>query len=63
MIVRTTQEGPAYYFLDGKVTEGKWMRDSALDPFKFIDKDGNTVLFNRGKTWIALVSGIDRLSY
>jgi hypothetical protein len=63
MIVRTTQEGPAYYFLDGKVTEGKWMRDSALDPLKFKDKDGNTVLFNRGKTWIALVSGIDRLSY
>jgi hypothetical protein len=63
MIVRTTQEGPAYYFLDGKVIEGKWMRDSALDPLKFKDKDGNTVLFNRGKTWIALVSGVDRLSY
>ena len=63
MIVRTTQEGSAYYFFDGKVLEGKWMRDSALDPLKFKDKDGNTVLFNRGKTWIAVISGIDRVDY
>ncbi|MCL4378613.1 MAG: DUF3048 domain-containing protein [Actinobacteria bacterium] len=63
MIVRTTQQGIAYYFLDGKVMTGKWMRNSALEPFTFIDQDGNTVLFNRGKTWVAVVSGIDRVTY
>ena len=63
MIVRTTQEGNAYYFFDGKVLEGTWSRYSALKPYKFKDKNGNTVLFNRGKTWVAVVSGVDRLNY
>jgi hypothetical protein len=63
MMVRTTQEGKAYYFFDGKVLEGTWSRYSALKPFKFKDENGNTVLFNRGKTWVAVVSGVDRLSY
>ena len=63
MIVRTTQEGNAYYFFDGKVIEGTWSRYSALYPFKFKDNNGNTVLFNRGKTWVAVVSGVDRVNY
>jgi hypothetical protein len=63
MIVRTTQEGNAYYFFDGKIMEGTWSRYSALKPFKFKDKNGNTVLFNSGKTWVAMVSGADRLNY
>jgi hypothetical protein len=63
MIVRTTQEGSAYYFFDGKVLEGTWSRYGPLKPFKFMDKNGNTVLFNRGKTWVAMISGVDRLDY
>jgi hypothetical protein len=63
MIVRTTQEGNAYYFFDGEVLEGTWSRYSALKPFKFKDKNGNTVLFNSGKTWVAMVAGADRLNY
>jgi hypothetical protein len=63
MIVRTTQEGNAYYFFDGKVLEGTWSRYGPLKPFKFMDKNGNTVLFNRGKTWVAMISGVDRLDY
>jgi hypothetical protein len=63
MIVRTTQEGEAFYFFDGKVVEGTWSRSSALDPFTFKDKDGNVVLFNRGHTWVGVISGIDRVDY
>ncbi len=63
MIVRTTQEGEAFYFFDGKVVEGTWSRSSALDPFTFKDKDGNIILFNRGHTWVGVVSGIDRVDY
>ena len=63
MIVRTTQEGEAFYFFDGKVVEGTWSRSSALDPFIFKDKDGNVVLFNRGHTWVGVISGIDRVDY
>lgn len=63
MIVRTTQEGEAFYFFDGKVVEGTWSRSSALDPFTFKDKNGNVVLFNRGHTWVGVVSGVDRVDY
>jgi len=63
MIVRTTQEGEAFYFFDGKIVEGTWSRSSALDPFTFKDKNGNVVLFNRGHTWVGVISGIDRVDY
>jgi len=63
MIVRTTQEDQAFYFLDGKVIEGTWSRNSALDPFEFKDKDGKTTLFNIGQTWVAMISGIEQLEY
>ena len=63
MIIRTTQGGEAYYFIDGKVIEGTWSRTSPLEPFEFKDSDGNTVLFNRGQTWVSMVSGIEQLEY
>lgn len=63
MLVRTTQGGNAYYFLDGNVIEGTWGRKSALEPFIFKDMDGKTVLFNRGQTWVAMISGIEQLEY
>ena len=66
MVVRTTgshELGEAYFFMDGNAIEGTWGRTSAFDPFEFKDKDGNTVLFNRGSTWISMLPGIDRLMY
>ena len=66
MVVRTTgshELGEAYFFMDGNVVEGTWGRTTAFDPFEFKDKDGNTVLFNRGSTWICILPGIDRLMY
>ncbi|MBM3700602.1 MAG: DUF3048 domain-containing protein [Actinobacteria bacterium] len=63
MIIRTTQGGDAYYFLDGNVVEGTWGRYSALDPFEFKDKDGKPVLINRGQTWVVMISGIEQLEY
>ncbi len=63
MIVRTTQGGDAYYFIDGKAIEGTWSRTSALEPFVFKDLDGNTILFNRGQTWMAMTRGVGNLEY
>lgn len=63
MIIRTTQTGDAYYFIDGKVIEGTWGRNSALEPFNFKDKDGKTILANRGKTYVGMLSGIEQLGY
>jgi Protein of unknown function (DUF3048). len=63
MQIRTTQSGNAFYFIDGKVIEGTWGRDSALDPFSFKDKDGKTILVNRGQTYVSMISGIEQLEY
>ena len=63
MIIRTTQGGDAYYFMDGNVVEGTWDRYSALDPFEFKDKEGKPVLINRGQTWVVMISGIEQLEY
>lgn len=63
MVVRTTQSGKAYYFLDGNVIEGTWERNSIFDPFTFKDDDGKIVLFNRGSTWVSIIPSIDRLTY
>jgi hypothetical protein len=63
MLIRTTQSGDAYYFIDGKVIEGTWGRNSALEPFTFKDKDGKTILMNRGKTYLSMISGIEQLGY
>jgi hypothetical protein len=63
MLVRTTQGGDAYFFIDGQVIEGTWDRSSALEPFQFKDMDGNVMLINRGQTWISMISGIEQLSY
>jgi len=63
MVVRTTQSGKAYYFLDGNVIKGTWERNSIFDPFTFKDDDGKIVLFNRGSTWVSIIPSIDRLTY
>ena len=63
MIVRTTQSGEAFYLMDGKVIEGTWSRNSALEPFEFKDKDGKTILTNVVQTWVAMISGIEQLEY
>ena len=62
-ISKDRELGEAYFFMDGNVVEGTWGRTSVFDPFEFKDKDGNTVLFNRGFTWVCMIPGIDRLMY
>jgi hypothetical protein len=63
MLIRTTQGGDANFFIDGKVIEGTWGRNSTLEPFSFKDKDGKTILVNRGQTYVSMVSGIEQLTY
>jgi len=63
MIVRTTGNGKALFFFDGNVTEGTWERTSIFDPMQFKDSNGDTVLFNRGSTYIGMVQETDRIIY
>ncbi|MHB1377632.1 MAG: DUF3048 domain-containing protein [Candidatus Humimicrobiaceae bacterium] len=63
MVVRTTGSGKAFFFFDGNVVEGTWERHSVTDPMQFKDGTGNSVLFNRGSTYIGMVQGTDRIIY
>jgi hypothetical protein len=56
-------EGPAYFFLDGKVVEGKWQKRGLTSPTIFLDQQGNKVTFNEGQTWIQVVPTGSKLSY
>ncbi len=63
MAVRTTGQGEALYFIDGKVIEGTWIRNNYDEPYKYLDKNGNEVKFNVGQTWISFLSTLDRVNY
>lgn len=46
-------EGEAIVFTGGKVIKGTWERyDGDATPAKFLDEDGNEIIFNQGKTWV-----------
>ena len=48
----------AYYFTEGKVIEGYWLKDETDDgAYHYYDKDNNEIIFNQGKTWVCLIDG------
>src|SRR4030043_668330 len=63
MSVRTIGNGTAFIFIDGKVIQGSWQRGSIFEPYVFKDGSGNIVSFNEGSTWIAMVQGIEKVSF
>lgn len=62
MAVRTTGEGQAFYFLDGRVIAGTWKREGVDDPFAYLDESGAPVKFNRGQTWVCFVPSEENLA-
>lgn len=53
--ISTTGTGKAYIFQNGIVEEATWSRDNATAQLKFVDKEGEQIEINRGKTWITAV--------
>ncbi len=48
---------PAYFFTEGKVIEGYWLKDETDDgAYHYYDNDGNEIIFNQGKTWVCLIN-------
>ena len=52
LLYGTTGSGQALIFLDGKVIEGRWVKDSRTTRTKFLDESGKEVELNRGQIWI-----------
>lgn len=48
--------GDAIIFLDGKAIEGYWKKQSQNKRTIFYDENGDEIEFNRGTTWIEVVS-------
>lgn len=42
-------------FTRGKMTEGTWRRTGNDDAAEYLDKDGNLIPINPGKTWICII--------
>jgi hypothetical protein len=60
---RTTGEGKAFIFADGKVVEGAWHRASESDWFRLTYPDGEELLVPPGKVWVSLVPVTRGLTY
>lgn len=51
---QTVGNGPVYVFSEGKVIEGRWLREGPLFPALLLDEDGNNIELTPGNTWIEL---------
>ena len=47
--------GEAFFFSRGGVQTGRWEKASPEHPLRIYDKNGAEVVFNRGKTYLAIV--------
>lgn len=56
-------EGKAWIFVDGNVIEGIWKKGSRTDRTLFYDAEGNEVEFNRGNTWVHVLSETQEVIY
>lgn len=52
-------EGSAKVFRDGKVVEGRWLRETDLEMIRLLDGEGNEIPFKPGNIWIQVVPEMD----
>ena len=48
--------GKGYYITGGKAIPITWSKEGDVDITKFVDKDGNEIKLNTGKTYVGLVN-------
>ena len=53
--ITTVGQGDALLFQDGKVTLGRWQKNSPTDRLRMLDEQGNELPMNAGKTWVEVV--------
>lgn len=52
-VMKGLGSGRADYFLDGRLIEGTWVRDTAASPTRYLDSQGKEMLFDKGTIYIA----------
>lgn len=63
IVYQTTGSGDAVVFQDGVAIPGTWSKPDAHSRIRFFDAAGNEIPFNRGHTWIEVLSFGDPLLY
>lgn len=63
LIYGTIGSGDALLFIDGKVIEGSWVKDSRTARTKFLDESGKEVELNRGQIWIHTIPVGNEVTY
>lgn len=63
LIYKTIGEGKAWFFQDGKIIEGKWIKTLRTARTKYVDLKGKEINFNRGLIWIQNVPEGAKVSY
>lgn len=61
--VVTTGEGEAWFFRDGSVLKGSWVKSQRGQRTRWLDADGQPVKFNPGTTWIEVLPLDQTVSY
>ena len=46
--------GPAFVFRNGRVIQGRWIRESRGEVTRFVDRQGNEIALAPGTTWVQL---------
>lgn len=59
----TTGSGKFIAFQDGQVTEGTWERAALTDQYSFKDANGFDYLFNKGQTWVSVVTDTNEVKH
>ncbi|MEE8346029.1 MAG: DUF3048 domain-containing protein [Dehalococcoidia bacterium] len=63
LLYETTGSGDAVVFQDGVAVPGTWSKPDAHSRIRFFDAAGNEIAFNRGQTWIEVLSPSDPLTF
>lgn len=56
IILTTIGEGDATYFIDGKVSKGRWKKNARTDRTVYYNSNNKEVEFNRGRVWISVIA-------
>jgi hypothetical protein len=62
MLYTTTGTGDALIFKDGEVIRATWSKRDRESELEFLDR-GQPVAFNRGLTWISVISRTNTVNY
>ena len=63
LLYETTGSGEAVVFQDGVAIPGTWSKPDSHSRIRFFDAEENEIRFNRGQTWIEVLSFGDPLTY